>query len=133
MVCAPKAQAEIGAIIGFHTTAPVVPTWTDHLYSCRYVFSKGVMVLSVKELSSKTETDSYFSSLERRLGLLTRLQDLGQGAFTAKDLSVVVRKDYKVLLVDTSGLPALFGAPPRNRAETASIIAGAILDCWSGD
>jgi hypothetical protein len=131
MICAREAQAQIGAIIGAHMTAPVVPTWTGHLYSCRYVFTKAVMALSVKELSDKTQTDGYFSSLARRLGVTTRLQDLGQGAFTTKDLSVVVRKDYKVLLVDTSGLPAIMGG--RTRAEIASLIAATIMDCWTGD
>jgi len=133
MICAREAQAEIGAIIGVHTTAPVVPAWKDHLYSCRYVFTKAVMALSVKELSSKTETDRYFTSLSERLGVTTRLQDLGQGAFTTRDLSVVVRKDYKVLLVDTSGLPAQFGVPHRNRAEIASLVAATIMDCWTGN
>jgi hypothetical protein len=48
--------------------------------------------------------------------------------FTTKDFSVVVRKDYKVLLIDISGLPARFGTPPASRGE----VAGTILDCWTG-
>ena len=131
MICAPEAQTEMVAVLGVHTTQPVVPTWTDHIYSCRYTYKDAVMVLSVKELSSKTETDAYFTSLAHRLGQTERLT-LGQGGFTTKNHSVVVRKDYKVLLVDTSGLPALFGAPLNNRGEIAITVAATIMGCWTG-
>ena len=136
MICAAEAQAELAAILGVHTTQPVVPTWTDHIYSCRYTYNNALMVLSVKELSNKTETDSYFTSLAHRLGQTQRLWTLGQGAFTTKNLSVVVRKDYKVLLVDISGLPAQFGAPPYSRysrGDIALITAESIMGCWTGD
>jgi hypothetical protein len=132
MICAPEAQTEIVAILGAHTTQPVTPTWTDHIYSCRYTYSQAVMVLSVKEFSNKTETDSYFTSLAHRLGLAKRLEDLGQGAFFTTNHSVVVRKDYKVLLVDISGLPARFGAPLNNRGVIAVTVAATIMDCWTG-
>ena len=131
MICAPEAQTEMVAVLGVHTTQPVVPTWTDHIYSCRYTYHNAVMVLSVKELSSKTETDAYFTSLAHRLGQTERLT-LGQGGFTTKNHSVVVRKDYKVLLIDTSGLPTLFGAPLNNRGEIAITVAATIMDCWTG-
>ncbi len=92
MTCARNAQTEVAAVLGVRTTQPVVPTWTDHIYSCRYTYKNAAMVLSVKELSSKTETDAYFASLAHRLGQTERLT-LGQGGFTAKNHSVVVRKD----------------------------------------
>ena len=131
MICARHTQTELAAVLGARTTQPVVPTWTDHIYSCRYTYNSAVMVLSVKELSSKTETDAYFTSLAHRLGQTERLT-LGQGGFTTKNHSVVVRKDYKVLLIDTSGLPALFGAPLNNRGEIAITVAATIMDCWTG-
>lgn len=67
LVCAPDTQNELAAVLGVRTTQPVVPTWAraSHLYSCRYTYHNGVMALSLKELSSKTETDSYFTSLAR--------------------------------------------------------------------
>jgi hypothetical protein len=132
MICAPEAQAELAAVLGVHTTQPVVPTWAGHLYSCRYTYNNAVMVLSVKELSDKTETDAYFTSLAHRLGQTQRLWTLGQGGFATKNLSVVVRKDYKVLLVDISGLPARFGKPPDSPGDIAVNVAAAILDCWTG-
>jgi len=133
MICAHKTQTELAAVLGVHTTQPVVPAWTDHLYSCRYTYHNAVMVLSVKELSSKTQTDSYFTSLAHRLGQSQRPQPLDRGAFfTTKNRSVVVRKDYKVLLVNISGLPAQFGAPPYTRADIAIKVAATIMDCWTG-
>jgi hypothetical protein len=133
MICARKTKTEIAAVLGVHTTQPVVPTWTNHLYSCRYTYHNAFMVLSVKELSSKTQTVGYFTSLAHRLGQTGRFQPLDRGAFfTTRNLSAVVRKDYKVLLVDISGLPAQFGAPPQTRADVAVKVAATIMDCWTG-
>jgi hypothetical protein len=133
MICASETQTELAAVLGIHTTQPVVPTWTNHLYSCRYTYHHAFIVLSVKELFSQSETDAYFTSLAHRLGQTQRPQAISRGAFfTTKNLSVVVRKDYKVLLVDTSGLPALFGAPLNNRGEIAVTVAATIMDCWTG-
>jgi hypothetical protein len=130
MVCAREAQNELAAVIGVRTTQPVVPTWSDHIYSCRYTYHKAVMVLSVKELSSKAETDAYFTSLKHRLG---QAQDLGESAFTTKNRSLVVRKDYKVLLVDISGLPGRFGDPLSSRGKIAIRVGATIMNCWTGD
>jgi len=63
------------------------------------------MVLSVKELSSWAQTKGYFAMLGRQLGDTGKLGNLGQGAFTTSNGSVVVRKDWKVLLVDITALP----------------------------
>jgi len=133
MICAAETQTELAEVLGIHTNQPVVPDWTDHLYSCRYTYHDAVIVLSVKELSSKTETDGYFTSLAHRLGQTQRPQPIARGAFfTTRNRSVVVRKDYKVLLVDISGLPARFGAPPYSRGDIAIKVAATIMDCWTG-
>jgi hypothetical protein len=134
MICAPKTQTEIAGALGVHTTQPVVPTWTNHLYSCRYTYHNAVMVLSVKELSNQTQTDAYFTSIAHRLGQSQRPSPIYRGAFfTTKNRSAVVRKDYKVLLVNITGLPAHFGAPAENRADVAIKVAATIMDCWTGD
>jgi hypothetical protein len=133
MICARETQTELAAVLGVHTTQPVVPTWAGHLYSCRYTYHSAFMVLSVKELSSRAETDGYFTSLAHRLGQAQRPQAIDRGAFfTTRDSSVVVRKDDKVLLVNISGLPARFGAPPYTRADIAIKVAATIMDCWTG-
>jgi hypothetical protein len=134
MICARETQKEIAETLGVHTTEPVVPTWINHLYSCRYTYHNSFMVLSVKELSNQTQTNAYFTSIAHRLGQSQRPSLLDRGAFfTTKNRSAVVRKDYKVLLVDITGLPAYFGAPPETRADVAVKVAATIMGCWTGD
>jgi len=132
MVCQRKAQGELNEVLGV-TTSVETPTWDDHLYSCRYRYPDGSMILSVKELSSWPETMAYFASLGDELGNVGPLGNLGQGAFTTSNGSVVVRKDWKVLLVDISDLPPQFGVPPTARADIADTVADVILGCWAGD
>jgi hypothetical protein len=91
------------------------------------------MVLSVKELSSWSQTKGYFAMLGQQLGDTGPLGNLGQAAFTTTDGSVVVRKDWKVLLVDISGLPAQFGVPPTTKSDIADTVSDVILGCWAGD
>ena len=134
MICAPKTQTELAGVLGVHTTQPVVPTWINHLYSCRYTYHNAFMVLSVKELSSQSQTNAYFTSIAHRLGQSQRPSPIYRGAFfTTTNRSAVVRKDYQVLLVDITGLPAQFGAPPETRADVAVKVAATIMGCWTGD
>ena len=131
-VCSETAQSEIQHVLGVTATVNR-PTWVDHVYSCRYQYSDGAFVLSVKELSSWSQTFAYFESLGKQLGDTGSLGNLGQGAFTTTDGSVVVRKDWKVLLVDIAPLPAQFGKPPTSKADVAYTVADIILACWAGD
>lgn len=133
MVCAPEAQHEISEALGVKPERVSTPTWENHDYSCQYVYDDGSFTLSVKELSSWDETYAYYDGLATQLGKSDTLNDLGQGAFQGTDGSVVVRKDWKVLLVDPSGLPAHFGVPPTSSADVAVTVADVILGCWSGD
>jgi len=108
-------------------------SWADHRYTCDYVYPTGRFVLSVQEESSWSETYAYYHALGRRLGKARTLANLGQGAFQTTDGSVVVRKDWKVLLVNISGLPAQFAVPPTSPANVAVTVADVILGCWDGD
>jgi hypothetical protein len=132
MVCAPEAQSEVASALGVTGTVPVPPTWVDHLYSCRYVYPNGTMALSVKELSSRAQTTAYFESLHELLGQSEQLKGVAQGAFVTKDGSLVLRKDYKVLLVDTSGLPVPFGSAFKSRSQVAVGVGITVLGCWTG-
>ena len=132
MVCSARAQSELASPLGVTATV-ATPTWTDHTYACRYAYPDGSFTLSVKELSSWAQTYAYFDGLAARLGDTGKVNGLGQGAFSTTDGSVVVRKDWKVLLVDISGLPARFGVPATSRADVAYTVADSILGCWQGD
>ena len=132
MVCAPKAAAEIAQVMGARA-ALAPPTWADHLYSCGYRYSEGTMVVSIKELSSWSQTYGYFDQLARALHETTPIKELGQGAFITSNGSVVVRKDWKILLVDISGVRGEVGSPPKPPGELAIYVAQVILGCWAGD
>lgn len=133
MVCSKEAEKEINYALGIAPVVPLSPTWADHVYSCRYRYRDGAIVLSVKELSSYPETKAYFAMLGHRLGDTGALTGLGQGAFSTRNGSVVVRKDYKVLLVDVGGLPARFGRPATSAADVAITVADVVMACWAGD
>lgn len=132
MVCQKEAHGDIDSALG-ETSEVSTPTWVDHLYSCRYGYPTGSIGLSIKELSSWKETTDYFNGLATQMGKARDLQGLGQGAFQTTDGSVVVRKDWKVLLVEISGLPPQFGVPPTSAGDVAVTVGDVILGCWAGD
>jgi hypothetical protein len=133
MICEPEAAGDIyDQATGVKTVAPLKPTWVDHVYSCDYVYPAGATIkLSVKEVSNPAETTAYFDSLATTLHK-TRTLTIGQGAFQVKDGSVVVRKDFKVLLVDITKLPPNFGLPSASRGDVAINVAETIMSCWTG-
>jgi hypothetical protein len=131
-VCSKTAQTEIAHVLGVKAVVQT-PIWAGEQYTCRYQYPDGSFVLSVKELSSWSQTYAYFDSLGKTLGNTGSLANLGQGAFTTSDGSVVVRKDWKVLFVNIAPLPAQFGKPPTSKGDVAYTVADIILACWAGD
>jgi hypothetical protein len=132
--CQSKAAGEIQAVLEEPGGAVVTDrTWVNHRYSCDYKYARGTMVLSIKELSSWAQTYAYFAALGKSLHETTTLPNLGQGAFQVRNGSVVVRKDWKILLVNTTGLPSEFGVPPTSSSDVAVTVAFIILGCWAGD
>ena len=69
--------------------------------------------------------------MRKKYGTTQKLIGLGQGAWILKNNDVVVRKDYKVLLVDVQGIPPTF-APAMTRSDVATNIGVAIMGCWTG-
>ena len=132
MICETDVEREVFDLVGVKPSQPLQPLWKDHVYSCKYVYPNGTLTLSVKELANKAETDAYFASLATQLHKKKVVQYLGQGAFTTQNESAVVRKDYKVLTVDVSGLPAQFGTPADQRGNIALNVAASIMSCWTG-
>ena len=132
MVCASATAKEIASALGVTTINPLAPTWVNHVYQCQYAYPDGVIAVSVKELSNPADTTTYFKSLRTQLGQRERLKGVAQGAFVTNDGSFVLRKDYKVLVVDTSGLPSQFGSPPQAKKDVAIGVALTVLGCWTG-
>lgn len=132
MVCAPEAQREIAATLGVNATQVTAPTWVDHVYSCTYQYPDGYFVLSVKELDNLNQTLAYYDTFRTRLGERPGPIALGNGAFVSTAGDVVVRKDFKVLHIDTSHLPQRFGQPPQDRSDAALSVAATVMSCWTG-
>ncbi len=130
MVCASEAQEDIAEAVGVPPQRVEAPTWQDRLYTCRYVYADGSFVMSVKELKNALETTDYFESLQKKLGDVQDVDGLGQGGFITPNGSVVVRKDFKVLLVDDSALPATMSSPPLTPGNVAMLVAKTIMACW---
>lgn len=90
------------------------------------------MRLAVKEMSSAVETTRYFDGLGRLLGVRARIPNLGEGALQTRNGSVVVRKDFRVLLIDVSGMPEHLAGFRLAKAAVATAVAGVIMACWTG-
>jgi len=132
MVCGGEAQADIAEALGIAAQRVETPTWNDRLYTCRYDYAGGSFLMSVKDLANDAETSAYYASLQSELGDAHDVDGMGRGAFIARNGSVVVRKDFKVLLVDDSTLPAALSTPPLTPANVAMLVAKTILGCWDG-
>jgi hypothetical protein len=133
MICAPEAQGEVGQTLGMTASHPATGAWTAPVYSCTYTFPAGEVVLSVRELTDAAQTTAYFTSVQKKAGTAIQVPDLGEAAFAAADGTVYVRKDFKVLQVDVTKLPAFVGQPPISRTAAAVRVAAVIMGCWTGD
>jgi hypothetical protein len=133
MVCTPQTQSDVQQSLGVQPTQVTTPTWVNHLYTCRYVYPNGSFALSVKELSSTAETNGYYDQQAGQLGRRPDRIALGQGAFLTTGGSLIVRKNYKVMTVDTSQLPAQFGNPPQVPSDVALSVAAIIMTCWKDE
>jgi hypothetical protein len=132
MICATEVQGDLAQAVGRTIVHPVVPSWKNEVYSCAYEYSDGSFTLSVKQLPDAASTQFYFAHVAAQLGRVKPLDGLGEGAFTTRDDSVVVRKDEKVLVVDVRKLPGRFGLPSDSRANVAITVAATIMGCWTG-
>ena len=132
MICK-EARADIASSLGVAATRVTTPTWNkvQHLYACTYVYPNGKIALSVKEMSSASETTAYFNGIIKKYGTIQPLIGLGQGAWVLKNSDVVVRKDYKVLFVNVQDVPKQF-QPLMKSSDAAINVAVAIMGCWSG-
>ncbi len=133
MVCQKSAREDIEANLGMRVQKITTPVWNEaeHRYACTYVYPKGRITLIVKEFSNEKETTAYFEDTKKQYGVTQQLNGLGQGAFILKNNFVLVRKDYKTLLVDVSKIPGNF-APAMTRSDVALNIGVAVMGCWIG-
>jgi hypothetical protein len=133
MVCSDDIRDQVRTVLKLSAPAPVRSSWQDQLYTCTYTLPMGMMVLSVKQSADKPAARAYFEGLRSRLGSTESLLGLGEQAYATKTGIAVVLEDNMTLRVDTTGLPAVFGAQRQRRTDLAYEIASDVLGCWTGD
>ena len=96
-------------------------------------YTDGDFVLTVRELSSWSRHCSTSPPRASNRAGPTPSPIWARARSRPNNGSMVVRKDWKILTVDISGLPARFGKPPTSRGDVAVTVADLILACWAGD
>jgi hypothetical protein len=132
MICAPEALADIAASLGIRPVTAPVPTWADHTYSCPVRYPGATLLLSVTELPDAAATTGYYTGMRDRHPGGGDVPYLGDAAYLTPNGSALTRKDFKVLWVDVSGLPAQIGTAPVPRSAAGYRVAIAIMGCWTG-
>lgn len=133
MLCSDEAKEDIALALGVDPTSVGPLKYADHTTTCRYAYPNGSFTLVVQDLNDALSTTRAYEAYATKLGR-TQTYDLEPGveAFLTAGGSAVLRKDYKVLLVDVGALPATFGLPPVDRASAAQLVMKAALGCWTG-
>lgn len=132
MLCEDEGQEDIALALGVDPTSVGPLTYADHTTTCRYAYPNGSFTLVVQDLSDDLSTTKAYEALAAKLGRTQTLDLPGAQAFLTTGGSAVLRKDFKVLLVDATGLPATFGQPPVPRVSAAQLVMKAALGCWTG-
>jgi hypothetical protein len=132
MICAGEAPAEVVKALGVGLDGDPAAVWSAPVYTCTYTTSSGVLVLSVRELTSVAQTGAYFRSARSAAASPEDFGEAGDAAFATADGSVFVRKDAKVLYVDMSRMSGFVGQPPLPRATAGIRVAQVIMGCWTG-
>jgi hypothetical protein len=130
LACGPDAENEVVTALGVGPTQPLAPTWTDGVYTCRYVFANGVMVISIED---HPDAGTALAAFTKGQGEAEAVPAVGQHAYARSTGTLVVHKDDQILTVDVSAMPATFGMPPHPRNIDAITVADAILACWTED
>ncbi|MGI8450877.1 MAG: hypothetical protein ACR2MP_27595 [Streptosporangiaceae bacterium] len=133
MICATETRKDITTVLGLAKAPTSRSTWIDHIYTCTYQLPMGTFTVSVKQSSDPTAAKAYFARLRPTLGSTETLQGLGQASYGSTTGTVVLLKDNDTLTVNSTQLPAVFGAQQSKRFDFAYEIASDILGCWTGN
>jgi hypothetical protein len=133
MVCGNEIRGKVRQVLKLPALPTVHSTWIKQVYTCTYDLPVGPMVLTVQVAATKTAADAAFEARQKATVGATTLLGLGERAYATPDGTATVIKDAMTLHVDTTALPAVFGAEQQKRTDLANEIASDVLGCWTGD
>ena len=127
-VCDSMIQKDVaGQLTSGHVVGKPVSVKSGVLTTCTYHLDKGSLRMTVQEPKTSAAAHASFEKLRRSAGRTESIANLGSAAFTRADMSTVTVKDNKVLIVDTSRLPA-----GNDKHQISQSLSFEVLACWAG-
>lgn len=133
MVCSDEIRGKVQQVLKLPALPTVHATWIKQVYTCTYDLPVGPMVLTVQVAPTKPVAEAAFQSRQQATVGATVLNGLGEHAYATPDGTATVIKDAMTLTVDTTALPAVFGAEQQKRTDLAYEVASDVLGCWTGN
>ena len=133
MVCSDEIRGKVQQVLTLPALPTVHSTWIKQVYTCTYDLPVGPMVLTVQVAPTKAAADAAFEARQKATAGATVLNGLGEHAYATPDGTATVIKDAMTLTVDTTALPAVFGAEQQKRTDLAYEVASDVLGCWTGN
>lgn len=132
MVCSNDIKDKVKEVLALTARPEASSSFANEIYTCTYKLAIGPLVLSVQHSPNKAAAGGYFDGLRSKLGQTSTLDGLGEKAFGTPTGVAVVLKDDETLMVDATGVPAVFGSNQQKRTDLANEIASDVLGCWTG-
>jgi hypothetical protein len=133
MVCSDEIRGKVQQVLKLPALPTVHASWIKQVYTCTYDLPVGPMVLTVQVAPTKTAAEAAFQARQKATAGAATLLGLGEHAYATADGTATVIKDAMTLTVDTTALPAVFGAEQQKRTDLAYEIASDVLGCWTGN
>jgi hypothetical protein len=133
MVCDDDIRSKVQQALDLPGEPHTSATWADSVYTCTYDLPMGPMTLAVRVLPDRAGAAARLAADQKAATDAGPLAGLGERAWGAPTGNAEVLKDNQILVVDTTGLPAVFGASAQKRTDFAYEVASDVLGCWTGD
>ena len=133
MVCSDDIRSKVQKALDLPGEPHTSATWADSVYTCTYDLPMGPMTLAVRVLPGDAQAAARLAADQKAATGAQPLAGLGERAWGTPAGDAEVLKDNQILLVDTTGLPAVFGASRQKRTDLAYELASDVLGCWTGN
>jgi len=132
MVCNDDIRSKVQQALDLPSQPHTSATWADSVYTCTYDLPMGPMTLAVRVLPGGAQAAARLAADQKTATGAEALAGLGERAWGTPVGNAEVLKDNQILVVDTTGLPAVFGASQQKRTDFAYEVASDVLGCWTG-